>query len=45
MNFKLLDFVQYILNLVLLFIILRAILYKPVKNFMKAREEKINGRR
>lgn len=41
MNLKLLDFVQYILNLVLLFIILRAILYKPVKNFMKAREEKI----
>lgn len=41
MSFKLLDFVQYILNLVVLFIILRAILYKPVKNFMRAREEKI----
>ena len=41
MEFKLLDFVQYILNLVVLFIILRAILYKPVKNFMNARREKI----
>lgn len=41
MDFKLLDFAQYILNLVVLFIILRAILYKPVKNFMQARQDRI----
>ena len=41
MEFKLLDFAQYILNLVVLFIILRAILYKPVKNFMNARRDRI----
>ncbi|MCE5236606.1 MAG: F0F1 ATP synthase subunit B [Clostridiaceae bacterium] len=41
MEFKLLDFAQYILNLVVLFIILRAILYKPVKNFMQARQDRI----
>jgi len=41
MEFKLLDFVQYILNLIVLFIILRAILYKPVKKFMKARQDRI----
>ncbi len=41
MEFKLLDFVQYILNLIVLFLILRAVLYKPVKKFMKARQDRI----
>lgn len=42
MEFNLLDFVQHILNIVVLYIILRAILYKPVRAFMdkrKAEEE------
>ena len=41
MEFKLLDFVQYILNLIVLFIILRALLYKPVKKYLNERRDRI----
>lgn len=37
MEFNILDFVQHILNIVVLYIILRAILYNPVRDFMEKR--------
>ncbi len=43
MEFKLIDFIIYILNLVVFFIVLRSIIYKPVKKFLKEREEKIKA--
>ncbi|HWQ58441.1 MAG TPA: F0F1 ATP synthase subunit B [Clostridia bacterium] len=40
MEFHLIDFIIHILNIVLLFLMLRAFLYKPVSEFMAKREEK-----
>lgn len=45
MDFSLLDVVYHVLNIVVLYIILRAILYKPVRKYMQQREEKEAGRR
>jgi len=40
MEFRLIDFVEHVLNLIILFLLLRTFLYKPVSKFMAAREEK-----
>lgn len=40
MEFHVIDFVQHILNIVLLFLILRAFIYKPVSEFMDKRRAK-----
>ncbi len=40
MEFHLIDFIEYALNAVVLFVLLRAFLYKPVSAFMAARSEK-----
>jgi F-type H+-transporting ATPase subunit b len=39
MTFQWIDIVEHILNIVVLFVILRALVYKPVLNFMKKREQ------
>lgn len=38
MEFNVLDIVQHVLNIVVLYIILRAVLYNPVRKFMLQRE-------
>lgn len=38
MEFHLIDFIEHILNVVFLFLLLRAFLYKPVRKFMQDRE-------
>lgn len=45
MEFNLLDIVQHILNVVVLYVILRAILYRPVRSYMLAREEALKQQR
>ena len=40
MEFHLIDFIEHILNVVVLFLLLRTFLYKPVRKFMQAREAK-----
>ena len=40
MEFKLIDFIQHIANILVLFLLLRALLFKPVRKFMQQREEK-----
>lgn len=40
MEFRLIDFIEHILNVVVLFLLLRAFLYKPVRKFMTEREAK-----
>ena len=40
MEFKLIDFIEHALNLLILFLLLRTFLYKPVSKFMAQREEK-----
>lgn len=42
MDINLYDIVQHILNVVVLYVIVRSLLYKPVRNFMLQREEGIN---
>ena len=37
------DIIIHIINIVVLFLLLRAILYKPIKKFMSARTAKIEG--
>ncbi|MPM30425.1 ATP synthase subunit b, sodium ion specific [bioreactor metagenome] len=39
MTFHWIDIVEHILNIIVLFVILRALLYKPVLSFMKKREQ------
>ena len=39
MTFHWIDIVEHILNIIVLYVILRALLYKPVLNFMKKREQ------
>lgn len=39
------DIVIHILNIIVLFVVLRALLYKPVKKFMQAREDKIKAQK
>lgn len=39
MTIQWIDIVEHILNIVVLFVILRALLYKPVLSFMKKREQ------
>ena len=41
MTINLIDIVQHVLNVVVLFVILRALVYKPVREFMKNREERL----
>ena len=38
------DIVIHIVNIVILFVVLRILLYKPVKKFMQAREDRIKAR-
>lgn len=45
MDFHLIDFVEHVLNVVVLFLLLRTLLYKPVKKFMTEREAKFAGER
>ena len=45
MDFHLIDFVEHVLNVVVLFLLLRTFLYKPVKKFMTEREAKFAGER
>lgn len=45
MPVNLVDIVQHILNIVLLFLILRTLVYKPVRNFMQKREERLEEER
>lgn len=45
MEFDVLDIVQHVLNIGVLYLILRAILYKPVRKFMLQREESYTKRR
>ena len=40
MEFHLIDFIEHILNVVVLFLLLRTFLYKPVRKFMQDREAK-----
>lgn len=40
MEFHLIDFIEHILNVVVLFLMLRAFLYKPVRKYMQDREAK-----
>jgi F-type H+-transporting ATPase subunit b len=40
MEFKLIDFIEHVLNLLILFLLLRTFLYKPVSKFMAEREAK-----
>ena len=40
MDFKLIDFIEHALNLLIFFLLLRHFLYKPVSKFMKDREAK-----
>ncbi len=40
MEFHLIDFIEHALNLILLFLLLRTFLYKPVRKFMQEREAK-----
>jgi F-type H+-transporting ATPase subunit b len=40
MEFHLIDFIEHILNVVVLFLMLRMFLYKPVRKFMQDREAK-----
>lgn len=39
MEFNVLDIVYHILNIVVLFLLLRVLLYNPIRNYMKKREE------
>jgi len=41
MEFYPIDFVIHIINIVVLFVLVRALAYKPIRKFMQAREEKI----
>lgn len=45
MTFKLIDIVQHLLNIVVLYVIVRGILYKPVRNFMLKRQERFDKER
>ena len=45
MEFHLIDFVYHILNILVLFLLLRLFLYKPVSKFMAAREAKFASER
>lgn len=45
MEFHLIDFVQHVLNIIVLFLLLRLFLYKPVSKFMAAREAKFASER
>lgn len=40
MEFHLIDFIQHIVNIVLLFLLLRTFIYKPVSDFMEKRKAK-----
>lgn len=40
MEFYLIDFIEHTLNVLVLFLLLRAFLYKPVRKFMQEREAK-----
>ncbi len=40
MEFRLIDFIEHTLNVLILFLLLRVFLYNPVRKFMAAREEK-----
>lgn len=37
------DIVIHIINIIVLFVVLKLLLYKPVKKFMQAREDRINA--
>ena len=37
------DIVIHIVNIVVLFVVLRILLYKPVKKFMQAREDRLKA--
>lgn len=45
MEFHLIDFIEHALNLVILFLLLRTFLYKPVSKFMAEREAKFQRER
>lgn len=45
MTIKLIDFVEHILNIVVLFVILRALVYKPVRAYMQGREDRLEKQR
>lgn len=45
MEFHLIDFVEHVLNVVILFLLLRVFLYKPVSKFMAEREAKFASER
>lgn len=45
MEFHLIDFVYHILNILVLFLLLRLFLYKPVSKYMAAREAKFASER
>ncbi len=45
MEFNLVDILQHVLNIVLLYIILRALVYKPVREYMKKRQEGLERQR
>lgn len=43
MDLNLLDIVIHMINIVVLYVLLRLILYKPIKSFMQTRTERIEG--
>ena len=43
MDIHLVDIVIHIVNIVVLFVVLRILLYKPVKKFMQAREDRLKA--
>ena len=45
MTIKLIDFVEHILNIVVLYVMLRALIYKPVRAYMNARQERLKKQR
>ncbi|NLT58896.1 MAG: F0F1 ATP synthase subunit B [Clostridiales bacterium] len=45
MAIHLIDVVEHILNIILLYVILRSLLYRPVRSFMQSRQERLQGER
>jgi F-type H+-transporting ATPase subunit b len=45
MEFNLVDILQHVLNIILLYIILRALVYKPVREYMKKRNDDLERQR
>ena len=45
MDFQLIDFIEHLLNILVLFLVLRYFLYKPVRKYMTDREASFENER